>query len=114
MIIAREPGGRYDVSFQSEDGTRLEAVEDLDDNPLISTSDAGTAKCTVNINTATAHELEETLPGIGSSKAEAIVEYRERMGGFTSVEELAEVDGIGAELLRRISPYCTISEPNGQ
>lgn len=47
----------------------------------------------VNLNTATKEELM-TLSGIGEVKAEAIIRYREEKGGFTSVEELKEIEGI--------------------
>ena len=48
----------------------------------------------VNINTATQSQLEE-LPGIGSSKAKAIIEYREKNGKFETIEDLQKVEGIG-------------------
>lgn len=48
----------------------------------------------VNINTASAAELE-SLPGIGQALARRIIEYRERFGGFQSIEQLKEVSGIG-------------------
>jgi competence protein ComEA len=48
----------------------------------------------VSINSAGARELEE-LPGIGPTLAERIIAYREKMGGFKSVEELKQVSGIG-------------------
>ena len=55
----------------------------------------------VNINTASAAEIAEALSGVGGSKADAIVRYREQFGPFESVEELTEVQGIGdATLLR--------------
>lgn len=47
----------------------------------------------VNLNTATASELEE-LPGIGPKLAERIVSWREENGGFVSVEQLMDVSGI--------------------
>lgn len=53
----------------------------------------------VNINTASAAELASSLDGIGESKAEAIVSYREANGSFSSVEELLEVKGIGESTL---------------
>ena len=49
---------------------------------------------TINVNTASASELEE-LPGIGPVLAEAIVAYREEHGPFASAEELLGVYGIG-------------------
>ncbi len=64
----------------------------------------------ININTATEKELADILPGIGEKKAHAIVEYREYAGGFRSVDELLEVDGIGAALLEKIRPYCVLSD----
>ena len=49
----------------------------------------------VDVNTATAEQLAEALNGIGESKAEAIVKYREANGPFTHVDELINVRGIG-------------------
>ena len=55
---------------------------------------------TVNINTANAQELATMLDGIGSSRAAAIVTYRETHGDFESVEELTAVRGIGTQVLQ--------------
>ncbi|MGC7559091.1 ComEA family DNA-binding protein [Pasteurella sp. PK-2025] len=55
----------------------------------------------VNINTATASELQKALIGIGAKKAEAIVQYREAHGAFTAVEQLLEVQGIGKATLEK-------------
>ena len=48
----------------------------------------------ININTADAAKLEE-LPGIGATKANSIIAYREEVGGFKSIEDLKNVSGIG-------------------
>lgn len=53
----------------------------------------------VNINTATAEELTKGLIGIGMSKAQKIIEYREKIGPFISIEQLKEVSGIGQATL---------------
>lgn len=62
----------------------------------------------VNINTASEEDMIRLLPGIGSKRAAAIVEYRELAGGFDSVEELCEVEGIGEKIMEDLRPYCTI------
>ena len=55
----------------------------------------------LNINTATVSEIQKALTGIGAKKAEAIVQYREKHGNFTSAEQLLEVQGIGKATLER-------------
>jgi len=68
----------------------------------------------VNINTATAEELQ-ALPGIGESRAQAIVAYREEHGPFTYVEDLRAVSGIGEGILANIMDYITVGErDNGE
>ena len=64
----------------------------------------------VNVNTASAEELEQ-LPGIGASRARALIEAREARGGFASVDELVEVKGIGEASLERMRPHLTIDGP---
>lgn len=61
----------------------------------------------VNINTAGADELK-TLPGIGDTKAAAIIEYREQNGDFKSIEEITNVNGIGDSLYNQIKDYITV------
>lgn len=61
----------------------------------------------LNINTATADELE-TLPGIGERKAAAIVEYRGANGPFERVEDLVEVSGIGEGILASIRDLVVV------
>ena len=50
----------------------------------------------VNINSASAEEIAEALNGVGLSKAQAIVEYREAYGKFSRADEIVFVRGIGA------------------
>lgn len=56
---------------------------------------------TVNLNTADAATLQRELLGIGATKAQAIVAYREEHGNFASVDELLEVKGIGEATLEK-------------
>ncbi len=53
----------------------------------------------VNVNTASAEELAESLNGVGPSKAALIVEYREANGPFTHADELVNVKGIGVRTI---------------
>ena len=59
---------------------------------------------TVNVNTATAEELQ-LLPGIGAARADALIELRQERGGFKSLEQLKDVKGIGDASLERLRPY---------
>ena len=53
----------------------------------------------VNVNSASAEEIAESLKGIGMSKAEAIVAYREANGSFSHVDQLVNVKGIGVRTI---------------
>ena len=55
----------------------------------------------VNINQATLKELT-SLPGIGKKRANDIIEYREKNGKFTSIEDVKKVDGIGKDTIEKI------------
>ena len=61
----------------------------------------------VDLNAATASELEE-LPGIGPVLAERIVQWREDNGRFTDVEVLGEVSGIGDALMAQLRPLVRV------
>ena len=63
----------------------------------------------ININTADEEALE-LLPGIGKTKAAAIVAYREDHGAFAAVEELLNVSGIGEKLFDGLREFVTVGE----
>ena len=65
----------------------------------------------LNLNLATAAQLE-ALPGIGPALAGRIVDYRQTCGGFSSVEELLNVEGIGPKKLEGILAYVSIGGSN--
>lgn len=67
----------------------------------------GAAAAAVNLNTATKEELV-ALPGIGPSKAQAILDYRNQHGPFRSVDELRKVKGIGEKLFNQIRPELAL------
>ncbi|MBA4493082.1 helix-hairpin-helix domain-containing protein [Paenactinomyces guangxiensis] len=61
----------------------------------------------INVNTATVQELQQ-LNGVGPSKAEAIVRYREEHGKFQSVDNLTDVPGIGEKTLAKFRDQITV------
>lgn len=69
---------------------------------------SGTPAATVvDLNTADAAALEQ-LPGVGPVTAAAIISYRDEAGGFSTVEELLEVDGIGPATLEELRPHIGV------
>ena len=61
----------------------------------------------VNLNTATKEELM-TLPGIGESRAMAIVNYREQQGSFQNIEEIMQIQGIKESVFATIRDLITV------
>jgi competence protein ComEA len=72
-------------------------------------SPAGETLSAVNVNTATAADLER-LPGVGPVLARRIVEHREARGLFRRLDDLLEVEGIGPKLFRRLKPLLRLDE----
>lgn len=63
----------------------------------------------LNINTATSAQLQ-TLTGIGLTKANTIVTYRDAHGPFKTVDDLTQVKGIGAKTLERLRNAITVDD----
>ena len=61
----------------------------------------------IDINRADAAELM-TLPGIGASKADSIISYREENGGFSSIEDIMNVEGIKEGVFNRIKEHIKV------
>ena len=89
------PNIKNDGCINNEIDKNITNKSDKDDNDI------------VNINTASLTELQ-TLSGIGKSKAEAIIRYREQNGNFKSIEDLLNVDGIGEKLYEEIKSNITV------
>lgn len=64
----------------------------------------------VNVNAADAATLASSLDGVGPAKASAIVAWRESNGPFKSVDDLAQIKGIGPDTLQRNRQYIQLSE----
>ncbi|MDQ3211344.1 MAG: helix-hairpin-helix domain-containing protein [Acidobacteriota bacterium] len=63
----------------------------------------------VNLNAATLAQLQ-TLPGVGVSTAQRIVDYRQKNGAFKKVEELMNVKGLGEKSFLKLKPLITVAE----
>lgn len=79
---------------KTQSNNNIESTKNIINNQLI------------NINTATLEELK-TLPGIGDTKAKAIIDYRINKGLFKSIDEIINVTGIGENLYEQIKIYLT-------
>lgn len=62
----------------------------------------------IELNTATVSELDK-LPGLGKTKAKAVVEYREKNGAFKSVDELDRVKGIGKATVEKLRAHLSVN-----
>jgi competence protein ComEA len=71
-----------------------------------------TASSPVNINSASVAQLQ-TLPGIGASTAQRIVDYRQKNGAFKKIEELMNVKGIGERSFLKLKPVVTVGADKG-
>ncbi|MDB4409567.1 helix-hairpin-helix domain-containing protein [Gammaproteobacteria bacterium] len=65
----------------------------------------------VDINTASASVLASAIDGVGESKAASIVAYRDANGPFSSVDDLANVRGIGAATIDKNRANLTVAVP---
>lgn len=75
---------------------------------VLTQPDGGNAEEKVNINTASRDELK-TLSGIGDSKADSIIQYRETHGAFRNIEELMNVEGIKEGVFNKIKDRITVN-----
>ena len=89
------------------DGTQILVPREGQEGVAPPVSGGAVAGGLVNVNTATATELEE-LPGVGEVIAQAIVDYRTENGPFTSVDQLVDVSGIGDATLESIRDLVTV------
>ncbi|MCI8595031.1 MAG: helix-hairpin-helix domain-containing protein [Oscillospiraceae bacterium] len=99
FFYQRSAGGHYTVMTQSGGAARPQ--ESASTPPELSVA------LPIDLNSATKEELME-LPGIGETRAEAVLAYREANGAFTGVDELTAVDGIGEKTLEKLRGYVTV------
>lgn len=118
MAALLADGSRLEIPTQKEIAERNEAAKKGGEQeeysyytiPSTSLTEAETVKAAsdglVNINTADIAGLC-ALPGIGEGRAKAIIEYREKQGGFQKKEDIMQVSGIGEKMYARMEAYLT-------
>ncbi|WP_238558995.1 helix-hairpin-helix domain-containing protein [Rhodococcus rhodnii] len=102
-----EDGDQILVGTRSEPTLPPSAVVTGDGAVGAAEGGGGSAAGPVNLNSANATELD-SLPGVGPVTAAAILSWRTANGRFTSIDQLAEVDGIGPARLERLRPLVTV------
>lgn len=85
--------------YENNDYEAVSSTADNDDGISVSFP--------LNLNTCTKEELME-IDGIGEVRADAIIAYREKLGGYNSVEQLKDISGIGDKTFEKIAPYVTV------
>lgn len=89
------------------DGAGATSPRSSSATPAQGSAASGPGSGPVNLNTATEAELD-TLPGVGPVTAAAIIAWRQANGSFASVDQLAEVDGIGPARLEKLKDRVTV------
>lgn len=121
--VEEAPQGAFSAPSQAPPSLAAAPSSGPSDPPTVGTvaTDAGagapagagvTADGRIILNAAGEEDLTK-LPGIGPSRARAIVALRQRLAKFRAVEDLLRVKGIGRKTLRRIKPNVVLDRPPG-
>ena len=102
LIHQTDTAQTWSIEVERNDSPTPSASVQVDEEP-----DGLIAGERININTASAADLVR-LPGIGATRAQAIIDFRQERGAFSSVDELLRVDGIGPGILNGLRPYVTV------
>ncbi|WP_188354607.1 ComEA family DNA-binding protein [Galliscardovia ingluviei] len=84
-------------------------TEQVPESPSQQIAPAPQQQSTININTATAEQLQQ-LKGIGPTMAQRIIDYRNKHGHFSSIDELQQVKGIGVKTLAKIRDDISVGD----
>ncbi|MDE6470650.1 MAG: helix-hairpin-helix domain-containing protein [Eubacterium sp.] len=101
----------YEYSYsQAVDNSYTYSIESdniTSDSNVINNNSGSSVSYPLNLNTCTVEELM-SIDGIGEKKASDIIEYRDYLGGYTSVEQIKNIKGIGDSAYEKFSPYLIV------
>jgi len=106
-LVRGGSSGGLNLARMVADGEQVVVSPDAVAAPGPAVSDGGAASAVVDLNSATASDLD-TLPGVGPVMAGRILDWRTAHGRFTSVDQLREVSGIGARTFERLKPHVRV------
>lgn len=117
-ITAQANLKNINLAYEVEDGDKIyipnlseELDETSDDSDILSSVESSTessnSKSKININKATTADLT-TIPGIGESTAQKIIDYRDENGKFKSIEDIKNVSGIGDSKYEKMKDYISV------
>lgn len=109
---------KVNLAYELEDGQKIKIpgifeleseyiYSDSGENVIVSDKNVSVSKSKININKATAEELEK-ISGVGPSLASKIILYREQNGKFEDIEDLKNVSGIGDRKFETIKEYIVV------
>lgn len=94
------------VNFSASDNA-AEASDKTTESNSTTDKTAVSVSFPINLNSCTAEDLM-AIDNVGETRANAIIAYREYLGGYTSVEQLKNISGIGDSVYALIEPYVTV------
>jgi len=109
-FLAEAEKSQINLAALLEDGAKLEIPYVEGASPVLGTAVPEIATATtelIDINTASNAELD-TLPGIGPTTAQKIIDYREQNGPFVNTEDIINISGIGPGTYERIKDLITV------
>jgi competence protein ComEA len=114
LVATSLEGSKTEIASSSGNATAVSPspVALLSDQPSTAAAPKRSHRGLLDLNRATEQDFD-ALPGIGPRLAERIIEYRQSVGTFHSLDELRDVRGIGKKKFERIRPLVTVTPDTG-
>lgn len=112
-VVLAVPTEKADLSLINlaaalQDGKQIYVPKKGEKPENIRNSTVSSSSAIININTAGAAELDK-LPGIGPALAQRIIDYRENIGSFSTIEDITKVSGIGPAMFEKMKSRITVN-----